>query len=212
MPSINWAQTRRAFNLWWWICAKWIELSQSQFEGFVFHRRQPFQPKRSSSPFNPLIKLFCPYFRCQNRLIWGIHLPRIWSNWAMPPNRHLANMDNWSLILVFTMNSQKRCHGLGWMRQMGQKGWPAYFVKNLWSKWGEGIGQFSIYFKVSWKPGGEAGKFLELEFEGLSGSFAGEKGRPGVEYSPELGSYKANVGQMGEFYWIGAWGAIHLLD
>lgn len=34
---------------------------------------------------------------------------------------------------------------------------------------------------------------MELEFEGLNGSFAGEKGRPGVEYNPELGIYRANV-------------------
>jgi hypothetical protein len=50
--------------------------------------------------------------------------------------------------------------------------------------------------QVSWKPGGDAGSFLELEFEGLTGSFAGEKGRPGAEYSPELGSYRANVGHF----------------
>ncbi|KAI1709924.1 hypothetical protein DdX_10932 [Ditylenchus destructor] len=34
---------------------------------------------------------------------------------------------------------------------------------------------------------------MELEFEGLNGSFAGEKGRPGVEYNPELGIYRANT-------------------
>ena len=34
---------------------------------------------------------------------------------------------------------------------------------------------------------------LELEFEGISGSFVGNKGRPGVEYNTELGVYKAEV-------------------
>lgn len=45
-------------------------------------------------------------------------------------------------------------------------------------------------FLISWQPKDD---FLELEFEGLSGSFVGEKGRPGVFYNPELGIYKANV-------------------
>lgn len=34
---------------------------------------------------------------------------------------------------------------------------------------------------------------LELEFEGITGSFAGEKGHPGVDYSSDLGIYRANV-------------------
>lgn len=34
---------------------------------------------------------------------------------------------------------------------------------------------------------------FELEFEGLNGSFIGEKGRPGVEYNTELGIYSADV-------------------
>lgn len=58
---------------------------------------------------------------------------------------------------------------------------------------GDGMaGTLSQQFQVAWKQAGN-GQFLELEFEGLSGSFAGEKGRPGVEYSPELGSYRANL-------------------
>jgi hypothetical protein len=46
---------------------------------------------------------------------------------------------------------------------------------------------------MSWRPVTEAGDLLELEFEGLSGTLAGEKGRPGVEYNSELGIYKTDV-------------------
>lgn len=37
---------------------------------------------------------------------------------------------------------------------------------------------------------------LELEFEGITGSFAGEKGHPGVDYSSDLGIYRANVNKL----------------
>lgn len=49
-------------------------------------------------------------------------------------------------------------------------------------------------FLVTWRPASDGSlDNLELEFEGLSGSFVGEKGRPGVEYNTELGIYKADV-------------------
>nr|CAD2142508.1 unnamed protein product [Meloidogyne enterolobii] len=52
-------------------------------------------------------------------------------------------------------------------------------------------------FMVTWKmqqiePEHGIGK-LELEFEGITGSFAGEKGHPGVDYSSDLGIYRANL-------------------
>lgn len=47
-------------------------------------------------------------------------------------------------------------------------------------------------FSVGWQSNSSYDT-LELEFEGLSGSFVGKKGRPGVFYNPELGTYKANV-------------------
>ncbi|KAL3078509.1 hypothetical protein niasHT_006070 [Heterodera trifolii] len=52
-------------------------------------------------------------------------------------------------------------------------------------------------FVVRWVPAGiEDGdgepNQLVLEFEGISGSFAGQKGRPGAAYSSELGIYSAN--------------------
>lgn len=46
-------------------------------------------------------------------------------------------------------------------------------------------------FQMSWEAGEEGTQ--ELVFKGLSGSFAGDSGKPGVEYSQELGVYKANV-------------------
>jgi hypothetical protein len=81
--------------------------------------------------------------------------------------------------------------------QPGEMPWPGMEAENGSSSGvGEGMaGTLCQEFVVSWKAAGgtESSGFLELEFEGLSGSFAGEKGRPGVEYSPELGSYRANV-------------------
>ena len=49
-------------------------------------------------------------------------------------------------------------------------------------------------FQMSWHPksGGEDGR-VELVFNGLSGSFLGDEGRPGVEYTPSNSVYKANV-------------------
>lgn len=41
----------------------------------------------------------------------------------------------------------------------------------------------------------EAGH-LEIQFKGFSGSFAGDEGKPGVEFHPELGVYKANVSSL----------------
>jgi hypothetical protein len=45
----------------------------------------------------------------------------------------------------------------------------------------------------------EAG-FNEIHFKGFSGSFAGDEGKPGVEFHPDLGVYKANVGLLAFFY------------
>jgi len=52
------------------------------------------------------------------------------------------------------------------------------------------VGQLEQEFLVTWHLDEEV---MELEFEGRTGSFAGNRGRPGVEYSPEIGLYTANV-------------------
>lgn len=47
-------------------------------------------------------------------------------------------------------------------------------------------------FTMSWVQS-ESGEYLDLVFEGISGSLMGEKGRPGVNYSGELGVYRVDV-------------------
>ncbi|CAD5232186.1 unnamed protein product [Bursaphelenchus xylophilus] len=63
--------------------------------------------------------------------------------------------------------------------------WPGTLAKEGYA------GFLEQDFQMSWVSNGE-GNF-ELVFKGLSGSFAGDEGKPGVEYSPELGIYKANL-------------------
>lgn len=46
---------------------------------------------------------------------------------------------------------------------------------------------------MTWAPD-PTGAFSELRFNGISGALEGAEGRPGVEYHPENGVYKANVG------------------
>ena len=45
---------------------------------------------------------------------------------------------------------------------------------------------------MSWVQS-ESGEYLDLVFEGISGSLIGEKGRPGVNYSGELGVYRVDA-------------------
>jgi hypothetical protein len=55
------------------------------------------------------------------------------------------------------------------------------------------VGQLEQDFVVTWHLDEDV---MELEFEGRTGSFAGNRGRPGVEYSPEIGLYTANVSSV----------------
>uniref|UniRef100_A0A914LWN1 Ureidoglycolate hydrolase n=2 Tax=Meloidogyne TaxID=189290 RepID=A0A914LWN1_MELIC len=87
------------------------------------------------------------------------------------------------LINDFTMHNE----------EPGEACWPG-----VEAAYREGMaGTLCQEFMVTWKmqqiePEHGVGK-LELEFEGITGSFAGEKGHPGVDYSSDLGIYRANL-------------------
>uniref|UniRef100_A0A915LWR8 Ureidoglycolate hydrolase n=2 Tax=Meloidogyne incognita group TaxID=654580 RepID=A0A915LWR8_MELJA len=87
------------------------------------------------------------------------------------------------LINDFTMHNE----------EPGEACWPG-----VEAAYREGMaGTLCQEFMVTWKmqqiePEHGIGK-LELEFEGITGSFAGEKGHPGVDYSSDLGIYRANL-------------------
>ena len=75
----------------------------------------------------------------------------------------------------------------------------AYFQVQLepWP-WGDrslhipSVGALEQDFLLRWEPGGDE-TYQEIVFNGLTGSFAGNEGRPGVEFYPEMGEYRVNV-------------------
>ncbi|CAD5222815.1 unnamed protein product [Bursaphelenchus okinawaensis] len=74
---------------------------------------------------------------------------------------------------------------IGYVEEPTEVLWPGVLNKEGFA------GVLEQDFQMSWVPNGEGA--YELVFKGLSGSFAGDEGKPGVEYNPELGIYKANL-------------------
>ncbi|KAI6189569.1 hypothetical protein M3Y97_00022700 [Aphelenchoides bicaudatus] len=71
------------------------------------------------------------------------------------------------------------------VEQVHEVPWPGVTTQDGYS------GPLEQDFQMSWIKN-EAGH-LEIQFKGFSGSFAGDEGKPGVEFHPELGVYKANL-------------------
>jgi len=71
------------------------------------------------------------------------------------------------------------------VEEVNEVPWPGVTTQDALS------GPLEQDFQMSWVQN-EAG-YQEIQFKGFSGSFAGDEGKPGVEYHPELGVYKANL-------------------
>uniref|UniRef100_A0A914C7I2 Ureidoglycolate hydrolase n=1 Tax=Acrobeloides nanus TaxID=290746 RepID=A0A914C7I2_9BILA len=54
------------------------------------------------------------------------------------------------------------------------------------------VGALEQDFRLNWEPD-SSGEYQEIIFHGLTGSFAGNEGRPGVEFHPESGEYHVNL-------------------
>uniref|UniRef100_A0A183CHR3 Ureidoglycolate hydrolase n=1 Tax=Globodera pallida TaxID=36090 RepID=A0A183CHR3_GLOPA len=93
--------------------------------------------------------------------------------------------------MAFAPYGQLVADFLHYAEQPSEVQWPGVPDDEM----GDGIaGTLIQEFVVRWVPNdGDEPDQLVLEFEGISGSLAGQKGRPGASYSSELGIYKANL-------------------